>query len=49
MSYAGSCVEAGGSYMTSAPKSEDQDTADFNLAKRRIEWVIKNFRGGQNR
>jgi len=28
---------------------EDPDRADFNVAKRRIEWTIKNFRGGQNR
>jgi hypothetical protein len=35
--------------MQQKPQAEDQDSADFNLAKRRIEWVIKNFRGGQNR
>ena len=28
---------------------EEPDRADFNVSKRRIEWKIKNFRGGQNR
>lgn len=28
---------------------EDPDRADFNISKRRVEWTIKNFRGGQNR
>lgn len=34
-----------------APKKvvEEPDRADFNISKRRIEWIIKNFRGGQNR
>ena len=28
---------------------DDPDRCDFNVSKRRIEWKIKNFRGGQNR
>jgi hypothetical protein len=28
---------------------EDQDIADFNVSKRRVEWRVKNFRGQQNR
>ena len=28
---------------------EELDRADFNVSKRRVEWTVKNFRGGQNR
>lgn len=28
---------------------EDNDIADYNLSKRRVEWQVKNFRGQQNR
>ena len=50
ISYAGSYVDSAGQMITqSAAKPEDADSADFNTAKRRIEWKIKNFRGGQNR
>lgn len=35
--------------MTKQPAPQDNDTADFNTSKRRIEWNVKNFRGGQNR
>lgn len=32
--------------MTKQPAPQDNDTADFNTSKRRIEWNVKNFRGG---
>lgn len=48
-SYASSYVESANQYMTKQPLPQDNDVADFNTSKRRIEWIVKNFRGGQNR
>lgn len=31
------------------PPVEQSDFADYNPAKRTLDWTIKNFRGGQNR
>ena len=50
VSYASSWGESTAAMM-SAKKAvvEELDKADFNVSKRRVEWVVKNFRGGQNR
>lgn len=50
VSYAGSYVESANTMMAAKkPAIEEADRADFNVSKRRVEWVVKNFRGGQNR
>lgn len=42
-----SAVQYASSYIDSTkPKEQDPDRADFNVSKRRIEWNIKNLRGG---
>jgi len=45
-SYASSYVESANQYMTKQPLPQENDVADFNTSKRRIEWIVKNFRGG---
>ena len=43
-------MESANSMMTAKkPVPEELDRADFNVSKRRVEWTVKNFRGGQNR
>ena len=50
VSYASSYVDSASSYVSNgAPSVEQKDFADFNQSKRRIEWNLKNFRGGQTR
>ena len=47
VSYASSYVESANSMISAKkPVVEDLDRADFNVSKRRVEWVVKNFRGG---
>lgn len=48
-SYATSYMESANTYMTKQPQPEDNDRADYDLSKRRIEWHVLNFRGGQSR
>lgn len=47
-SYASSYVESV-SNMNKQTTPEENDIADYNLSKRRVEWSVKNFRGQQNR
>ena len=50
INYAQSYVDSASQLVTTQKKpAEDPDRADFNTSKRRVEWTIKNFRGGQNR
>ena len=49
ISYAQSYVDTAQQAMAPKKVVEEPDRADFNVSKRRIEWIIKNFRGGQNR
>ena len=50
VSYASSYMESANSMMTTKkPVPEELDRADFSVSKRRVEWTVKNFRGGQNR
>ena len=47
MSYASSYVESANQMMSAKkPVTEELDRADFNVSKRRVEWVVRNFRGG---
>ena len=47
VSYASSYMESANSMMTAKkPTPEELDRADFNVSKRRVEWTVKNFRGG---
>lgn len=46
VSYAGSFVEGASNFVGKTPSAEEGDSADFDLSKRKVEWIIKNFRGG---
>jgi hypothetical protein len=43
-SYASSFVEQAQT-INKASTPEENDLADYNLSKRRVEWTVKNFRG----
>ena len=49
MVYMQGCADSASAMM--GPKKDvlNPDRCDYDVAKRRIEWTINNFRGGQNR
>lgn len=49
MVYMQGCADHAQQMMVPKKDQLNPDRCDYNVAQRRIEWTINNFRGGQNR